>query len=101
MQVLTQSIPDDVHTWPRSNSVNRRIVLNSRPIGTPSAANFRFEQRAVPTPSAGQVLMRTLYVDGLENAPQAFISLLEGKRFGNLVIRVANDKPARTHGRQE
>ncbi|MEO8599172.1 MAG: NADP-dependent oxidoreductase [bacterium] len=30
-------------------------------------------------------------VDGLENAPQAFIGLLEGKNFGKLVIRVAND----------
>jgi NADPH-dependent curcumin reductase CurA len=49
----------------------------------------------------GKVKFREDIVDGLEHAPQAFISLLEGKRFGNLVIRVANDKPARTHGRQE
>jgi NADPH-dependent curcumin reductase CurA len=27
-------------------------------------------------------------VDGLENAPQAFIGLLNGKNFGKLVIRV-------------
>jgi hypothetical protein len=30
-------------------------------------------------------------VDGLENAPQAFIGLLEGKNFGKLVIRIAQD----------
>ena len=29
--------------------------------------------------------------DGLENAPQAFIGMLEGHNFGKLVIRVAND----------
>ena len=30
-------------------------------------------------------------VDGLENAPQAFIRLLEGKNFGKLLVRVASD----------
>jgi NADPH-dependent curcumin reductase len=28
-------------------------------------------------------------VDGLDNAPRAFIGLLEGRRFGKVVIRVA------------
>ena len=30
-------------------------------------------------------------VDGLENSPQAFIGLLEGRNFGKLIVRVAND----------
>ncbi|MES1653037.1 hypothetical protein, partial [Escherichia coli] len=29
--------------------------------------------------------------DGLENAPQTFIGLLNGKNFGKVVIRVAGD----------
>jgi len=28
-------------------------------------------------------------VDGLENAPAAFIGLLEGRNFGKLVVRIA------------
>ncbi len=32
-------------------------------------------------------------VDGLENAPEAFMGLLEGKNFGKLVVRVS-DEPA-------
>jgi NADPH-dependent curcumin reductase CurA len=40
-----------------------------------------------------KVKFREDIVDGLENAPQAFIGLLADKRFGKLVIRVANDKP--------
>ena len=44
------------------NRVNRRIVLNSRPVGAPTAANFRVEEAAVPEPSPGQVLLRTLYL---------------------------------------
>ena len=47
----------------------------------------------------GKVKFREHIVDGLENAPQAFIGLLEGKNFGKLIIRVAPDavKPQPTH----
>jgi NADPH-dependent curcumin reductase CurA len=40
---------------------------------------------------AGRIKFREDIVDGLENAPQAFAGLLEGKNFGKLVIRVAPD----------
>jgi NADPH-dependent curcumin reductase CurA len=39
----------------------------------------------------GKIIFREDIVDGLENAPQAFIGLLEGKNFGKLVIRFAKD----------
>ena len=39
----------------------------------------------------GRVRFREDVVDGLENAPQAFIGLLEGRNFGKLVVRVAGD----------
>ncbi|MDR9751936.1 NADP-dependent oxidoreductase [Pseudomonas sp. SZMC_28357] len=39
----------------------------------------------------GKVKFREDVVDGLENAPEAFIGLLEGKNFGKLVVRVAQD----------
>ena len=45
---------------PQSRNVNRRIVLNTRPVGAPTAGNFRLEQLGLPTPDAGQVLLRTL-----------------------------------------
>ena len=47
---------------PQDNTVNRRIVLNSRPVGAPTAEDFRLEELVVPVPSAGQVLLRTLYL---------------------------------------
>lgn len=37
----------------------------------------------------GRIKSREDVVDGLDNAPQAFIGLLEGKNFGKLVIRVS------------
>ena len=39
----------------------------------------------------GYVKTREDIVDGLENAPQAFIGLLEGKNFGKLIVRVGRD----------
>jgi NADPH-dependent curcumin reductase len=39
----------------------------------------------------GHVKLREDIVNGLENAPSAFIGLLEGRNFGKLVVRVAAD----------
>lgn len=39
----------------------------------------------------GKITFREDIVDGLENAPQAFIGLLEGKNFGKLIVRLAAD----------
>jgi NADPH-dependent curcumin reductase CurA len=47
---------------PQSATVNRRILLNARPRGAPTAADFRIERGPVPEPGAGQVLLRTLYL---------------------------------------
>ena len=47
---------------PSSKNVNRKIVLNSRPVGAPTSDNFRLEKTATPVPAAGQVLLRTLYL---------------------------------------
>ena len=46
----------------QSKTMNRKIVLNSRPIGAPTTENFRLEETAILTPSSGQVLLRTLYL---------------------------------------
>lgn len=46
----------------QSTTLNRRIVLNTRPRGAPTASDFRLENNPVPTPEAGEVLLRTLYL---------------------------------------
>ncbi len=46
----------------QSKTANRRIVLNSRPVGAPTANDFRLETGDVPTPGAGQVLLRTVWL---------------------------------------
>ncbi|PTT87499.1 NADP-dependent oxidoreductase, partial [Pelomonas sp. HMWF004] len=47
---------------PQSAAVNRRIVLNARPQGAPTATDFCIERGPVPEPEPGQVLLRTLYL---------------------------------------
>jgi len=46
----------------KSEPINRAILLKSRPVGAPSLANFRLEERSVPALSAGQLLLRTHYL---------------------------------------
>jgi NADPH-dependent curcumin reductase CurA len=50
-----------------------------------------FISAMVPWVRDGKVKFREDVVDGLEQAPQAFIGLLEGRNFGKLVVRVAQD----------
>jgi NADPH-dependent curcumin reductase CurA len=48
-----------------------------------------FYQQAGAWISEGRLKYKEDIVDGLENAPEAFLGLLEGKNFGKLIVRVA------------
>ena len=41
---------------------NRQILLASRPAGEPSEENFKLVEVEIPTPAAGQMLVRTIYL---------------------------------------
>ncbi|NUR14173.1 MAG: zinc-binding dehydrogenase [Bradyrhizobium sp.] len=43
-------------------SQGKRIVLAARPVGEPKPSDFRIEEFAVPTPAAGEVLLRTIWL---------------------------------------
>jgi NADPH-dependent curcumin reductase CurA len=45
-----------------AKSVNRQVLLKSRPEGMPSLDNFELTQAPVPEPGEGEVLMRILYL---------------------------------------
>ena len=46
---------------------------------------------AAPLVRAGQLKYREDIVDGIDNAPAAFIGLLQGRNFGKLLIRLGDD----------
>ncbi|TAL89754.1 MAG: NADP-dependent oxidoreductase [Rhodanobacter sp.] len=43
-------------------TMQRAIVLNSRPVGAPTPDNFRLRENPLPTPAHGELLLRTLYL---------------------------------------
>lgn len=45
-----------------SETVNRKIVLASRPVGAPVPSDFRIETEALRSPAQGQMLLRTVYL---------------------------------------
>jgi NADPH-dependent curcumin reductase CurA len=45
-----------------ASSINRQVLLKSRPEGAPSLDNFELVEKPRPDPSEGEVLMRTLYL---------------------------------------
>ncbi|UYA58784.1 Putative oxidoreductase YncB [Pectobacterium sp. F1-1] len=50
-----------------------------------------FWKDVAPWVAEGKIKYREEIVDGLENAPEAFIGLLQGRNFGKLVVRVGPD----------
>ncbi|MCV6592184.1 MAG: NADP-dependent oxidoreductase [Silicimonas sp.] len=46
----------------QTQDLNRRIVLNQRPKGEPDADTLRLETAEIPTPGAGEMLVRTVYL---------------------------------------
>lgn len=73
-----------------------RIILSKR-LTLRGFINYDFDdelygdfQREISVGIAdGKIRYREDIVDGLENAPSAFIGMLEGKNFGKLLVRVA------------
>ncbi len=47
---------------PDAQTINRRILLNARPKGTPTAQDFRLDEQPCPAPGAGEVLTQTLFL---------------------------------------
>ncbi|CAI2415329.1 NADPH-dependent curcumin reductase [Serratia liquefaciens] len=72
--------------------LRKRIRMQGFIIFDDFAEGFdKFLQQMSEWVDQGKIKFREDLVDGLENAPQAFIGLLQGKNFGKLVIRVADE----------
>ncbi|WP_077174925.1 NADP-dependent oxidoreductase [Yersinia proxima] len=87
-------LPDGPDRLPLLQSIilRKRIRMQGFIIFDDYAPHFDdFLQQMTPWVEQGKIKFREDLVDGLENAPQAFIGLLEGKNFGKLVIRVSNE----------
>lgn len=43
-----------------SNSINRQILLKSRPVGEPKETDFELVETPIPEPGEGEILTRTI-----------------------------------------
>ena len=62
MNQRTLSNSDGSVTTAKTKGIDHQIVLNSRPVGTPSPHDFLLQERIVQEPSSGQILLRTLFL---------------------------------------
>ncbi len=68
----------------------RRLRLEGMIVTDHEAWRPVFEARVGSLLQAGRLHYREDVVEGLENAPAAFIGLLEGRNFGKLLVKVAD-----------
>ena len=70
--------------------LKRRIRVQGFIIFEDYGSHFgEFRKQMTEWFEAGKIKYREDIVSGLENAPEAFMGLLQGKNFGKLVVRVA------------
>jgi len=62
MTSTTSTNPENTAALKQNWQQNRQVTLASRPIGAPKAENFKLINTEIPTPSQGQVLLRTVYL---------------------------------------
>ena len=63
--------------------MNRQITLAARPVGYPKESDFKLVETDIPTPEAGQVLIKTIYLSvdpymrGRMNAARSYAANVE------------------------
>jgi NADPH-dependent curcumin reductase CurA len=87
-----EALPDGPNRLPLllSTLLQKRIRMQGLIILDHYATRFdEFRRDMGEWIASGQVKLREDVVNGLENAPAAFIGLLQGRNFGKLVVRIA------------
>ncbi len=74
-----------------STVVRKRIKIQGFIVSDQRQRYGEFRAMAAPLVRAGQLKYREDIVAGIERAPEAFIGLLQGRNFGKLLVRLADD----------
>ena len=69
----------------------RRLTLRGMIVWDFAEMEGEFRREVSGWLRAGSIRYREDVTDGLENAPQAFIGMLEGRNFGKQLVRVSPD----------
>jgi NADPH-dependent curcumin reductase CurA len=71
--------------------VRKRLKIQGFIVSDQRHRQPEFRATVAPLVKSGRLRYREDIVDGLDNAPKAFIGLLQGKNFGKLLIRLGDD----------
>ncbi len=72
-------------------AVRKRLKIQGFIVGDQWQRWAEYRAMAAPLVRSGELRYREDIVDGLDRAPEAFIGLLQGRNFGKLLIRLAED----------
>jgi NADPH-dependent curcumin reductase len=88
-----QGAPDGPDRMPglMRTVLTRRLTLRGFIVSDFSAQHGDFLRDVGAWLKDGRISYREDFVDGIENAPRAFLGLLRGENFGKLIVRVSPD----------
>ncbi len=72
-------------------AVRRRLRIQGFIVSDHAALRPEYLALAAPLVRSGALKYRKDIVEGIDNAPAAFIGLLQGKNFGKLIVRLGED----------
>jgi NADPH-dependent curcumin reductase len=72
-------------------AVRKRLKIQGLIVSDHAALRSEYLAMAAPLVRSGQLKYREDIVEGIDNAPAAFIGLLQGKNFGKLIIKLGTD----------
>jgi len=85
----TEPVPGPVNF---TQILTKRLTLQGFIVGDHFDKLQRFTHDMSKWIKEGKIKWKETDVEGLENAPQAFIGLFEGKNFGKMLVKLASDK---------
>jgi NADPH-dependent curcumin reductase CurA len=89
---------NDVEPRPGPNlmsAVRKRIKIQGFIVSDRWQRFAEYRAMAAPLLKSGELRYREDIVDGLDQAPEAFIGLLQGRNFGKLVVKLGDDPTRR------
>ncbi|HTQ34426.1 MAG TPA: NADP-dependent oxidoreductase [Stellaceae bacterium] len=72
-------------------AVRKRLRIQGFIVSDHAASRPEYLAMAAPLVRSGAIKYREDIVDGIDNAPAAFIGLLQGKNFGKLIVKLGAD----------
>jgi NADPH-dependent curcumin reductase CurA len=72
-------------------AVRKRLRIQGFIVSDHAALRPEYLATAAPLVREGALKYREDVVDGIDNAPAAFIGLLQGRNFGKLIVKLGND----------